>query len=291
MADVNITIQTTPPANLSVQQGNFLGIGPGSVTATQLAPTLDLSSKSLTLPSGVVSNSNIAPAGLDTSVLNWSAIAEWQPSTAYAKGALVSYLGVGYRRSAAGTSGTTFNTANWQQITPTTTIPSDGSVTPVKLSQPLTQGTVKASTSGTSVDFTGIPSWAKRITVIFSGVSTSGTSPFQLQLGTSSGFVTTGYQSSGNNYGSGTSVASTSGILLNSVVVATSNYYGSATILNVTGNTWAGNGTNAANASGSNAGGYGGGGVTLSASLDRLRVTMLNGTDTFDAGQINIMYE
>lgn len=133
MADVNITVQNTPPANISVQQGSFLGIGDGSITAAQLAAILDLSGKTLTLPSGVVSNGNIAAAGLDTSVLNWSAIAEWQPSTAYAKGALVSYLGVGYRRSAAGTSGTTFNIANWQQITPSTTIPSDASVTLAKL--------------------------------------------------------------------------------------------------------------------------------------------------------------
>ncbi len=33
------------------------------------------------------------------------------------------------------------------------------------------------------------------------------------------------------------------------------------------------------------------GGKTLSAILDRIRLTTVNGTDTFDAGQINIMYE
>lgn len=128
MADVNITVQTTPPANLSVQQGNFLGLGDGSVTAQKLAATLDLSGKTLTLPNGVVSTSKIDPAGLDASALNWAGITDWQPSTAYAKGALVSYLGVAYRRAVAGTSGTTFNTANWQQITPSTTIPSNDSV-------------------------------------------------------------------------------------------------------------------------------------------------------------------
>jgi len=58
---------------------------------------------------------------------------------------------------------------------------------------PLVSGTAQASTSGTSIDFTGIPSWVKRITVMFSGVSTNGTSEVTLQLGTSSGFVTSGY--------------------------------------------------------------------------------------------------
>ena len=53
----------------------------------------------------------------------------------------------------------------------------DANVTPAKLSQPYTLATAQASTSGTSIDFTGLPSWAKRITVIFSGLSTNGTSP------------------------------------------------------------------------------------------------------------------
>jgi len=35
----------------------------------------------------------------------------------------------------------------------------------------------------------------------------------------------------------------------------------------------------------------GGGGITLSGTLDRVRITTVNGTDTFDAGTINIMYE
>jgi len=58
---------------------------------------------------------------------------------------------------------------------------------------PLVSGTSQASTSGTSIDFTGIPSWVKRITVMFNGVSTNGTSNKQIQLGDSGGFETTGY--------------------------------------------------------------------------------------------------
>jgi hypothetical protein len=33
------------------------------------------------------------------------------------------------------------------------------------------------------------------------------------------------------------------------------------------------------------------GSKTLAGTLDRIRITTVNGTDTFDAGQINILYE
>jgi hypothetical protein len=74
------------------------------------------------VPDGSVTDAKITSGGLSASSINWAAIAEWQPSTSYAKGALVSYLGVGYRRSSAGTTGATFNPANWQQITPSVNV-------------------------------------------------------------------------------------------------------------------------------------------------------------------------
>ena len=58
----------------------------------------------------------------------------------------------------------------------------------------ITSGTAVASTSGTSIDFTGIPSWAKRITVMFNGVSTNGTSQQLIQIGSGS-VNATGYSS------------------------------------------------------------------------------------------------
>ena len=60
----------------------------------------------------------------------------------------------------------------------------------------ITSGTSQASTSGTSIDFTGIPSWVKRITVMFNGVSTNGTSNPLIQIGDSSGVAITGYSAS-----------------------------------------------------------------------------------------------
>jgi hypothetical protein len=63
--------------------------------------------------------------------------------------------------------------------------------------QRLVLSTAVASTSGTSIDFTGLPAWVKRITVSFQGVSTNGTSPVCALIGTSSGIVSTGYSAGG----------------------------------------------------------------------------------------------
>jgi hypothetical protein len=77
----------------------------------------------------------------------------------------------------------------------------------------ITSATAQASTSGTSINFTDIPSWVKRITVMFNGVSTSGTSIRQAQLGAGS-VTTSGYTSSGFGWTGGTNgVASTTGII------------------------------------------------------------------------------
>lgn len=168
----------------------------------------------------------------------------------------------------------------------------DSAVTPAKLSQKLTFATSQASTSGTSIDFTSIPSWVKRITILLDGVSTNGSSGICIQIGTSSGFVSSGY--------SGTSGIYTSTV--QSVISVTNGFgwwagasgdvgYGHAQIVNITGNSWVAchNGGIINGASYGVAGG--GGSVALSGALDRVRITTVNGTDTFDAGTINISYE
>lgn len=144
--------------------------------------------------------------------------------------------------------------------------------------------------SGTAVDFTSIPSWVKRITVMFNGVSTNGASSVQVQLGSGS-VQTSGYawssalsiQSSANagsqfttGFGivGGATSSSRSG-MLEIFKESSNNYVASASMAYVEA------------ASGIS----GGGSVTLSGTLDRLRVTTVNGADVFDAGKINIMYE
>ena len=152
---------------------------------------------------------------------------------------------------------------------------------------PIVRGNAVASTSGTAIDFTGIPAWAKRITVMFNGVSTSGTSNLLVQLGTSGGIDALTYAASSVRLTATTASATyTTGLGINSATAAA--VTGLITIANVTGNTWVSAFVLAE--TGSN-GFTGGGTKTLAAVLDRVRITTLNGTDTFDAGTINVMWE
>jgi len=123
---------------------------------------------------------------------------------------------------------------------------------------------------------------------MFNGVSTSGTSVKQIQLGSGS-VQTTGYTSTTSTTGttSGTS-ASTTGLAFGSNI-ATDVIFGTMTIANVSGNIWVCSHSCYANSTPQST--FGGGGVTLSGTLDRVVITTVNGTDTFDAGSINIMYE
>ena len=151
---------------------------------------------------------------------------------------------------------------------------------------------VAQTASGTAVNFLDIPSWVKRITVMFDGVSTNGTSNIQLQLGDSGGIEATGYVGGSNyinNAGTGSGNTNTTGYVVSFQVAATNVFNGIGTIVFLTGNTWVyqSNFYDSANTKLS----ISAGSKTLSATLDRIRITTVNGTDTFDAGTINIMYE
>jgi hypothetical protein len=157
---------------------------------------------------------------------------------------------------------------------------------------PFTAGTAVASTSGTSIDFTSIPSWVKRITVLMLGISTSGTSSQQVQIGAGS-VTTSGYTASAWIGGSSdTGTTATSGFLLiGAASVAADSHNGQLVISNITGNTWVASGTFAFYASNGKFITTSMGSVALGGTLDRIRITTVNGTDTFDAGSINILME
>jgi hypothetical protein len=155
----------------------------------------------------------------------------------------------------------------------------------------IVQGTV-VTASGTAVDFTGIPSWVKKITVMFSGVSSSGTSIRQVQLGDSGGIENTGYVGSAFAWtGGGGGTANSAGFLLEGQPsnTAANNFSGILTICNFTGNTWVSSGTFCSQTTANQ--NFSGGTKTLSDTLTQIRITSVNGTDTFDAGSINILYE
>ena len=153
---------------------------------------------------------------------------------------------------------------------------------------PLVSGTAQASTSGTSIDFTGLPSWVKRVTVMFNGVSTNGTNLKLVQIGSGSP-QTTGYLSSSTTTGTTSATSTTTTGFNFGTNIAADTINGIMTIATLGGNVWVS--SHAAYANTTPQGVFGGGAVTLSGVLDRVRITTVGGTDTFDAGSINILYE
>jgi hypothetical protein len=155
-------------------------------------------------------------------------------------------------------------------------------------------GTSVASTSGTSIDFTGIPSWVKRLTVMFNGVSTNGTSVVSLLLGTgatptyaTSGYLGTMFATIGTS--NNAVINFTTAITTADTGAATWVRHGTYVFTNISGNNWTVVGSLAnSDIARSN---FTAGSIALGAALTAVRITTLGGTNTFDAGTINILYE
>ena len=152
----------------------------------------------------------------------------------------------------------------------------------------ITLGTAQASTSGTSIDFTSIPSSVKRITVMLNGVSLSGSSDVQIQIGSGS-ITTTGY-SSISNYSTNQSIKTT-GFVLDPFSTSSDFRTGKITICLFNSNIYLASGNFSNGISAGQVASLAGTSPNLSGTLDRIRITSVNGTDTFDAGSVNIMYE
>ncbi len=151
-------------------------------------------------------------------------------------------------------------------------------------------GVKQASTSGTSIDFTGIPAGVKEIKVMFEGVSTSGSSDLMVQLGDSGGFETTGYLGSVTNH-VGTVQNGTTGINITASISsgAILNGFLHMVLLDASSNLWVAKTTLALSNSASLQDGATS--KPLSDTLDRIRITTLGGSNTFDLGSINIQYD
>jgi len=155
--------------------------------------------------------------------------------------------------------------------------------------------TAQNTTSGTSVVFTGIPSGVRRITVMLNSISTTGTNPFIIQLGTSGGFVTTGYASTGS---SATTGVGTNNTTVGLIVVAsppsggsgaTGTYSGLMTICQLDSTIW----TSSASLGqdGVNHSTWAAGRASIAGTVTQLRLTTTTGVDTYDSGSMNIFYE
>ncbi len=184
--------------------------------------------------------------------------------------------------TSAGTSGNvlTSNGSAWTSAAPASRV---------------TLGTPQASTSGTYIDFTSIPSGVKRITVTLTGVGSTGSGAgnpcLLIQIGDSGGIETSGYVSSASvTDGATLNASSTAGFLVEPVHNSGTTGHGSVSffLANSSSYSWVSAGV-LGDSSGLSR--MSGGSKSLSAELDRIRLTTVGGTATFSAGEINIQYE
>ena len=158
------------------------------------------------------------------------------------------------------------------------------------VSSNIVSGTSIPTTSGTAIPVTNIPSWAKRITLMFNGVSTSGTLNIIVQLGTGGTptYTTSGYNGTASNQTGAVATAFTSGFIVVLNVSASGAFYGQMILNNFGSNIW----SESSIIGTASTVKYGAGTVSLGATLTALQLTTASpGTDTFNAGSINILYE
>ena len=189
---------------------------------------------------------------------------------------------------ASGGTGVTSSTGSGSVVLGTS--PSiSGAVLSSMASSVITSGT-SVSASGTSVNFTSIPSWVKRITVMFVGISSNGASMPTVRIGDSSGISATGYLGS-VMCGAAATLFTTGFEYGGGLQNATRVWHGAITLSlqNGSTNTWVATGVISLSDGASTV--VTAGSKSLSSTLTQLRITYVNGTDTFDAGTLNIIYE
>lgn len=251
-------------------------IGDGQVTTAKIA---GLAVTTALIGDGQVTTAKIADAAVTTAKIADNSVSGAKIALGSdAQGDVMFYNGTDWARLGAGAAGQLLRT--------------NGSAANPEWASAITRATAVASTSGTNIDFGSIPSWARKVTIMLSGVSTNSNSPLQVQLGDAGGIETTGYSGTTMTVSSGgQSIATnTSGISLSlGADSSTTTRNGNIVLVNLSGNTWVVDGgisspelTRQCFVAYSK---------TLSDVLTQVRVTTLNGADTFDAGTINIMYE
>jgi hypothetical protein len=166
---------------------------------------------------------------------------------------------------------------------------SSGAGAPPTMAMPTTLATAQ-SASGTTITFSSLPSGINRIVFMFAGFSTNGTSDILIQLGDSGGLETSGYASAClivNTSSVGTCVGSTAGIIV-AMDNAADLHNGEVTFHRLNSNQWSASGLTRRDADSITM--MSGTTPNLSAVCDRIAVTTVNGSDTFDAGSVNIQY-
>jgi len=235
----NIIFSTAPTAGLDFFATSFgpaqnIGVpGDGTVTPVKLStggPVWNTSG-GLVVTGIATFSSNVSIAGTLT----------------YEDVTNVDSIGIVTARSGliVGTGGTVITTTTSGNVGINSTVPQTKLDVVGGIKGTLVLDTAKsASGLGTAVDFTGIPSWVKRITVMFDGVSTNGSSLLRVQIGAGS-IDTTGYASTNGTIGSVSVSGGSGGTAGWDIIVASasSTASGTAVIHLITSNTWVFNST------------------------------------------------
>lgn len=233
-----------------------------------------------------VVNQNTTQVLDEAGLINTTAISAGSSSanTIYAS---TSMSGVPYR--VLGFVDSTQPTAGFWSTSPSLVQPIGGQTI---LSVPkIVTSAVQNTTSGTSIDFTGIPPWAKLISVAIQGMSTNGTSNVILRLGTSAGAAAAGYL--GSHFGSATvnviNQTIPTGFIMETAMQTSFVIHSVFHLVNLGGNVWVATGTMGENTTARSS--FVTGSIGLPGVLDRVRLTTAGGTDSFDAGSMSITYQ
>lgn len=177
---------------------------------------------------------------------------------------------------------TTFRVINYQKV--------DG--TPII--GEFTNSAITATTSGTSKDITGIPTWAKEVTIQLNNVSIDASTQLIIQIGDSGGIETTGYESTVIELLPAIAVdgnRSTTYFNAAYTIPATTGIHGNArlTLVDASTNTWnytgqfcRGDASNSYIVQGTK---------SLTAAMDRVRLTTSSGTANFDSGKFLLQWK
>ena len=296
VSGTTLTFSGAPPSGTSNISVRYLGIPASGVTTTAYRTVTDTTATagqtSFTIPSYTVGyvdvfRNGVRLAAADFTATTGTTVVLANACTVSDTVTTVSFYVSSVLNAIPNTAGSVSSSNIVSGVTLTSPVTA-GTPTGVGV---LTSGTVQSSTSNTSIDFTSIPSWVKRITVMFNGVSTSGTSIPLIQLGDSGGIEITGYSAvAGAAASAGTWGTSTAGFPVgaSSISTAANLLYGSMIFTTLGSNAWVGQGCFYAS---SNYSMSASGAKSTSDVLTQIRITTVNGTDTFDAGTINILYE
>jgi hypothetical protein len=244
---------------------------------------------------GSITNGNIVSLTSPLGVANGGSGA----ATFAANSVLLGNNTAAFQTVAPSTSGNvlTSNGTTWASTAPSTApataigqVPFSTDGLTYAATQKITRGTVATLISQTAVDFTGIPSWVKRITVMLNAASTASSTFPVIQLGTSSGIETTGYFGGVANINTITTPTTYMQVLTSGGTPQsfTFNTLYTINLFEASSNTWVGGGITIQTTV------YPAQSVytkSLVGTLDRIRITTTTGTDTFDAGSVNILYE